>query len=224
VAGATAIGTGVMTAVMVPVLRLEAFFVAIASFMLVLLVQEIANRWISLTNGPYGLPVLGPGPVAGLSPQQVNYLAPTITAVLAVTAYGCLQNSTLGVRLRATRDAHTAAQASGINVPRHRLYALVISNILVCLAGTFMAPLIGVVDPTMFGATAILSVLLVTWLGGLDVAPGPVLGAVFVILLPQLITGLQAYTALVNTTLLLVVLILWPNGLLGSRGKASVLK
>jgi branched-chain amino acid transport system permease protein len=220
----TVISTVIMTLVMVPVMRLEGFFAAMSSFMVVLLVEVIMTEWESLTNGPYGLTVLGASEVAGLSSLQVNYLVPTVLAVAAMVAYAALKASTLGVRIRAARDARVAAQASGTNVARDRFYAFAVGNAIVALGGALMAPLLGVIDPAQFGMAAMLSVLFVTWLGGLDVPGGPVLGAVFVSILPQFLTELQTYSGVVNGAILLAILVLSPAGLLSIGRKMTVLR
>lgn len=218
------ISTVVMTIVMVPVMRLEGFFIAVSSFMIVLLVEVIMTEWESLTNGPYGLTVLGAPAVGQLSSLQVNYLVPTVLAVASVVAYALIKRSTLGVRIRAGRDARVVAQASGTDVARYRFYAFLVGNAFVALGGSLMAPLLGVIDPTQFGMAAVLSVLFVTWLGGLDVPAGPVLGAAVVAFLPQLLTGLQAYSGVVNGVILLTILILRPAGLLSIGGKVTILR
>ncbi|TDB90632.1 branched-chain amino acid ABC transporter permease [Actinomadura sp. KC216] len=224
VVGGTLISTVVMTVVMVPVMRLEGFFAAMSSFMIVLLVEVIMTEWKSLTNGPYGLAVPGAPAVGGLSSQQVNYLVAAVLAVASVATYAMIKASRLGVRIRAVRDARVAAQASGVDVARYRFYAFALGNAFVALGGSLMAPLLGVIDPTQFGMAAMLSVLFVTWLGGLDVPAGPVLGAAVVSILPQLLTGLQTYTGLVNGIVLLAILILCPAGLLSLGKKTTVLK
>jgi ABC-type branched-subunit amino acid transport system permease subunit len=224
VVGGTLISTVVMTVVMLPVMRLEGFFAAISSFVIVLLVEVIMTEWESLTNGPYGLPVLGASEVGGLSAEQINYLVATVLALASVVAYALLKASALGVRIRAARDARVAAQASGTDVARHRFYAFGLGNAFVALGGSLMAPLLGVIDPSQFGMAAMLSVLVVTWLGGLDVPAGPVLGAAVVGILPQFLTGLQTYTGVVNGVILLAILILCPAGLLSIGKKTTVLK
>lgn len=224
VVAGTLISTVVTTAVMLPVMRLEGFFVAVSSFMIVLLVEVVMTEWESLTNGPYGLAVAGAPDLGALSALQVNYLVPTVLAVLAVVGYALLKASPLGVRIRAARDARVAAQASGLDVAGHRFSAFVLGNALVALGGSLMAPLLGVIDPTQFGMSAMLSVLFVTWLGSLDVPAGPVLGAVVVSVLPQLLTGLQTYAGVVNGVILLAILVLRPAGLLSLGRKVTVLR
>ncbi|MGI5421955.1 branched-chain amino acid ABC transporter permease [Actinomadura luteofluorescens] len=224
VAGGTLISAVVMTVVMLPVMRLAGFFAAMSSFIIVLLVEAVMTEWESLTNGPYGLSVLGASELGGLSAEQVNYLVATLLAVASVMAYAALKRSALGVRIRAARDASVAAQASGADIARDRFYAYALGNTIVALGGSLMAPLLGVIDPAQFGMAAMLSVLFVTWLGGLDVPAGPVLGAVIVSIVPQFLTGLQTYTGVVNGVLFLAILILCPAGLLGIGRKTTVLK
>jgi ABC-type branched-subunit amino acid transport system permease subunit len=224
VAGGTLISTVVMTVVMLPVMRLEGFFAAMSSFIIVLLVEVIMTEWESLTNGPYGMSVLGAPALAGLSAEQVNYLVATVLAVASVVAYAVLKTSALGVRIRAGRDARVAAQASGMDITRHRFYTFGLGNAFVALGGSLMAPLLGVIDPAQFGMAAMLSVLFVTWLGGLDAPGGPVLGAAVVSILPHFLTGLQTYTSVVNGVILLAILVLSPAGLQSVRKKTTVLK
>lgn len=210
---AVVIATVAATLLLLPAVRLEGFYLAIASFIAVLLVQEVINQWDAVTRGPLGMSVGGPsfGALAGAS---ALYPVAVICAATVTIASWWLTGSTLGVRLRAARDSRAAARTAGISPVMMRIAALVLGNAMVALGGCLLASATRFVDPTQYGLQMVLSTVLIVWVGGLDRIGSPLIGALLISVLPNLSSGLQQYATAISYGLLLVVLLLRPQGLI----------
>lgn len=207
------IATVCSTVLLLPAARLEGFYLAIASFIAVLLVQEVINQWDALTRGPLGMSVGGPS-IGALTGASALYPVAVICAAGVTISSWWLTRNTLGVRLRAARDSRAAARTAGISPVTMRVVAMIIGNAMVALGGCLLASATRFVDPTQFGLQMVLSTVLIVWVGGLDRIGSPIIGALLISVLPNLSSGLQQYATAISYGLLLVVLLLRPQGLI----------
>ena len=137
----------------------------------------------------------------------------------------------LAIALRAARDEPTAAAASGIDIPRQRLIAFVISGAIMGAGGALTAHSIGVVTPDNFYLSLTFVTLSMLVVGGMGSLTGSVLG---VVILSALIQGLRFLEAGVPVggsmlalpkglqeialgIIMIVILALRPSGLFGNR-------
>jgi ABC-type branched-subunit amino acid transport system ATPase component/ABC-type branched-subunit amino acid transport system permease subunit len=143
-------------------------------------------------------------------------LAFLVVCVLVVTA---IEQSRFGLSLLAIRDDQWAAEAAGINAHRTKLAAFAVSAALAAAAGTLYACLLLVITPqSVFGLTVTVKALMVALVGGLATVWGPIIGALLLIPLGQLVLlhfG-SDYPGIDNVVIgifLIVVTILAPEGL-----------
>jgi branched-chain amino acid transport system permease protein len=90
--------------------------------------------------------------------------------------------------MNAIRDHRIAAGVIGVPVARHRAAVFVLSSMYAGLAGVLLALVFQRTVPDYFGITLSLEYLAMIVIGGLGSVSGAVAGAVFVSLLPQLLT------------------------------------
>lgn len=211
--GIALVGTSLLVA---PLMRLNGFYLAIASFTLVLLVEDVINNWQSVTQGPYGISVTMPRVLEGNSAEEL-YVVSACTALSSLAIYLLLRRSRTGLRIRAARDSVAASRAVGVEVTRTRIIALLWGNGIVAASGALLALSTRFVQPSMFGLQEVLSTILVVAIGGPDQLLSPVLGAVVVSIVPDTITSLGRSTNLVIDGTLLLVLTVAPNGVAGVR-------
>ena len=160
-------------------MRLSGIAASIATFAMLAMVNSIYSNWESVTaatSSVVGIPIIR---------SVWPYLFAAILAVVIGWVYGI---SRFGLALRAARDEPTAAAASGVNIPRMRLIAFVISGAIMGMGGALYAHSIGIVTPDTFylGLTFITLSMLVV--GGMSTLSGAVLG---VLILSTLIQGLR---------------------------------
>jgi branched-chain amino acid transport system permease protein len=167
-----------------PARRLAGIYLAIATLSFGFIVQEVFVRWESLTGGNAGLimPASNAGMLYGLA---------LIGAVGALWLLGRLLTGRFGRALLAMREDATAAAVVGIATPRVKLVAFVLAAALGGLAGALYAHQLRFVSPEQFDWVMSIELLMMLVIGGLGTRAGIVLGAAFLIALPQAIALLR---------------------------------
>lgn len=135
--------------------------------------------------------------------------------LLFLIAKGNLVNSRVGRAFIAIRENSHAAEGMGINVRKYKIIAFAISAYFVAFAGGMYAHTVGYISPDTF--TNKQSVMFVTMLlfGGTASKWGPVMGAVAVLLLNELLRSMENMQMLIYGALLLVVILALPGGIFG---------
>ena len=142
-------------------------------------------------------------------------------AALSVLAVAWLANSRLGLGLQAIREDEEAAEATGVGVLKLKLLALVLSTALAGLAGgAFAYYHISYYPSHAFGPQWTFDAVLVTFIGGVGTLHGPVLGAVFYVLLKEyLAIRWVDFHLLIFGALFVAIVLLLPGGLVQAVAK-----
>ena len=117
--------------------------------------------------------------------------------------------------MRAVRDSESASVSIGLDPTLVRTAAFGISAVAAGLAGGVYASISNFISPESFPFFQSILFLLVVMLGGADRVLGPIVGALVVVLLPELLATLGQYRLLFVGLLMLAVLRLAPTGLVG---------
>jgi branched-chain amino acid transport system permease protein len=211
-----------------PALRLSGLYLALATFAFAVAMPSLLRKFSGITGGGQGLRPIEDAPlqITGLSGTVtifghsmtqnhfLYYLAWGIGLVGFVIAW-LLVRSRLGRTLRAVRDSELAAASAGINLARAKTLAFAVSGVYAGVAGALVATMDQIVNPLSF--TFLLSIVLLvgTVVGGLGSLPGMVLGAFFVVYLPDLSTRVSSAPGVpdfVYGAAIIVVMILLPTG------------
>jgi len=205
---------GVLLAILfAPTLRLRGIYFSIVNFscamVLRILVANLPEGW---TGGSFGITLSH-----AYQPILSYYFMAVLTAITVVVAY-LLLNSRLGIALRCIRDDETAASAMGINVGLCRLKAWILAALFPSLAGGVEAWYTAIVDPdTSFNLMITTKAIVYSMFGGLSTVIGPILGAVVMYSLDDLIWGTFPLLNLLILGIIVVFLILFlPRGIVGS--------
>jgi branched-chain amino acid transport system permease protein len=196
---ATLLAALLSLAVSLPAWRLKGDFFVLASLAVqALLFSVIYNwsdpnaalgSWKNLTNGPFGITGVPKATVAGFRfarPDTFIWFA-TATAALCGFVLWRLQNSPWGRVLISMREGELAARTLGKNTRLLKVQALAISCGLVAIAGALYAAHVGYLDPSSASLDESILVLSMVIVGGAGNFRGPILGAVTVIALPELL-------------------------------------
>ena len=219
-------GVGALMAI--PALRLKGPYLAMVTIAFGLIVEHGLVELRDVTGGQNGILDIPAPSLFGVS-LDANGLAMLAVAVAAASllAFARLSAGGWGAAMRAVRDTDVAAASVGLNPTLIRTLAFAVSALFAGAAGGLFAPMAGFVTPQTFNLTQSILFVLVVILGGAGTRLGPLLGALVVGLLPELLSGFEAYRILVFGALLMVVLWLAPRGLAGAwealpfRRKAS---
>jgi branched-chain amino acid transport system ATP-binding protein len=209
--------------VAIPALRVSGPYLAMMTIAFGFIVVSAATEWQALTGGASGLPGIPPPVVAGHVFTIGHTAAMSVVVVaLALAGFAWLKRSPLGLAMRAGADAPIAARGIGIDLLAVRALAFVIAAGAAGLAGGLQAALAGLIAPSSFPFSASILFLLVVIVGGIGATLAPLVGAVLVVLLPQLFAGFAEYQLLVFGAGLFVVLRIAPRGLVGMFVRARV--
>lgn len=193
----------------VPAFRLRGAYFAIGTLGL----AEILR--ITVGNALPEVSTLPGSFIAGYSLAHRYYLSLGL-AVITMSTVWALARSRTGLALLALRDDEDAAEATGVNTLKYKLVALAISTALAGLGGGVLAFYHVSYYPQMpFGPTWTFDPLLITFIGGVGTLWGPVLGAVFYILVKEVLArSLVEIHLLIFGVLFIVVVMMLPGGLL----------
>lgn len=145
----------------------------------------------------------------------VNYvLLGLILFVLAFSVTRRLERSWMGLALDAVRLDETAASAFGISPARWKILAFTLGNFFAGIAGAAFAMMLGFIAPNNFTIGDSLIIVSIVILGGLGNPWGVPLAAAIVIVLPEKLQVLQEYRFLLYAALVIVTLLVRPQGLL----------
>jgi branched-chain amino acid transport system permease protein len=172
-----------------PALRLKGIYLAIATLAFNVIVEEIITRWESVTGGSQGK-LLKPIELFGLrlSSQDSFYYLCLALAVLSCLALVNLLRSPTGRAFVAIRDSEISASCMGINLARYKTMSFALSAALTGVGGALYAHKVGFISPEQFTLIQSIELVTIVIIGGVGSLHGAVLGAAFIIMLPQAIS------------------------------------
>jgi len=210
---AAALFAGLMA---VPLFRLKGLYFAIATLILIFLLQVFALNLGPLTGGSYGLYV----PPRFFVSTFVGYYLALLVAVVSVGLNFYLSRSTLGLAFRCIKEDEAGAASIGVHPMKYKTIALVVSSVPTAAAGVLFALNAGFIDPTIaLGVERSLLPALMALLGGTGMVLGPVFGTAIVRIIETVFfhyLRLPVPSMLFFGLTLLAVALLIPEGLLRS--------
>jgi branched-chain amino acid transport system permease protein len=206
-------------AISVPLFRLRGAYFAVASFGLISLLELLAHNLVGLTGGAAGLS-LPPGD--RLIPAYYLSFAVAAGSVVLVALIG---RSRVGLALMSIREDEAVAAVFGVHGFRFKALALILSAIPPGLIGGVYAWQLTYINPsTVFGLEIALGPIVMAMLGGVGHVWGPVLGALFITLVEELLWTKMPYLHLTTYGLILLLVGFYlPGGLVRLRWLASIL-
>ncbi|MEQ9639161.1 MAG: branched-chain amino acid ABC transporter permease [Alphaproteobacteria bacterium] len=165
-----------------PLMRLSGIAASIGTFAMLAIIQATFSNWTSMTGGQ--------GSLFGLPASTDMYVAGAWGLVTLAVAYA-YQCSRFGFRLRSSREEEVASRASGVDVPRERLVAFVISAFFVGVAGSLHAHFLGVVTANQYFLALTFITLAMLVIGGINSLSGAVTGVLVVSVLAELLRRVE---------------------------------
>jgi branched-chain amino acid transport system permease protein len=198
--------------------RLRGHFLALATLAFGLVIDSLTVGLEGVTGGPSGLagiPSFSIGQWSFATPFAMYYVVAALIVVLVLALHGALRGG-FGRALKSVRTDQTAAAALGVNVPRYKLAAFVISAALGSLSGSLYAFYFHFLSPDMVGTPTSFEMITMLIVGGEGTLVGPVLGVALLTLMPTVFQPLAYYKTFAEG-LLLVLCFLWlPDGIFGT--------
>jgi branched-chain amino acid transport system permease protein len=176
-----------------PALRLSGIYLVIATIAFGFIIEEVAARWESVTNGNDGMRIKQIelfGFTVSRDGYSFYYLCLGLLILVLVLALNLLRSPT-GRAFIAIRDSETAAQSIGINLSVYKVVAFSISAGMTGLAGCLYAHKMSFISPEMFTLLLSLEFVIVILIGGVGSLHGAVLGSIFVVMVDPFLSYLK---------------------------------
>ena len=218
------VGAVLGLAIGIPSLRVRDDYFVVATLAFQVITFGVLNNWVNVTGGPMGIQGIPAPTILGRSvSSHAGFLVLILLACIVTGVLVWLMvNSPFGRVLRAIREDEVFTQSLGKDVTRFKLAVFAVSAALASLAGTLYASYVGFIAPSGFTVTESIFLVTIVIFGGAGSFWGPIVGAVILIALPEVLrfvglpNAIGANIRQIIYGLLLVVLMLWrPQGLLG---------
>ena len=206
-------------------LKDDYFILATLGFQMI--VYTILYNWTDVTRGPYGIPGIPTIKLFGVLLLSGVWGYAALVVVLAVVVgllFYAIKKSPYGRVLRAMRRDEQAVKALGRNTTLFKMETFFLSAAFSGLAGVIYASYVSYIDPTSFTLDESIFIISALFIGGIGNIKGPVLGALFVVLLPELLrfVGLPDAIAanmrqIIYGLALVIIMFVRPQGLLGEK-------
>ena len=211
---------GVIAAVIIgiPTFRLRGHYFAL-SMLAYPLAMLYVFEWLGYQE--VSLPMMRENPVAYAQFQDPRtYMALAMVMLVAAMILSLhVERSRFGRSLLAIKQNEPAAEAAGIDAPRQKMYAIMLSGAIAAAAGGLYANVLLVVTPqTMFGMLVSAQALIVSLFGGVGVFWGPVIGAAVLVPLAEILHGelghiIPGIQGVVYGLAIIVIILLAPEGI-----------
>ncbi len=207
-----------------PAVRVKGIYFLIVTIAVQMVFTVLLQNWRDVTGGDAGISGITPYALFGYEFGRTGFAIFTVVlAVLTLIFLMRLAATPFGQLLQAIRDDELGAASLGKNIARAKLVAVALSSAIAAAAGSFFAHYSAYIDPLSFDIGISIFTLLVVMFGGAGTLVGPLVAAVILCFLPELLKflPLSPTTAaparqLVYGLLLVLVVYFRPQGLFGS--------
>ena len=213
-----------------PTLRMRGDYLAIVTLGFGEIVRIILNNWMSLTQGPNGILGIKPPGVyypsfndgfsiehLWLKKLHLIYYVILALAIFTIIAVRRLNFSRIGRAWEAIREDETAAELMGVNTFKLKLLAYAMGALFGGLAGAFFAARMRFVSPESFTFIESATVLAMVVLGGMASIPGIIVGALALIVLPELFREFELYRMLALGGAMVLMMQFRPEGFIPAQ-------
>jgi branched-chain amino acid transport system permease protein len=202
-----------------PTLRLRSDYLAIVTLGFGEITRIVARNLKDITGGASGLIGINRPSVFGLELYQIHhyYYAFFVLVVVALFASYRLQHSRLGRAWQYVREDEDAAEAMGIDRVAIKLYAYIIGAVFAGVAGCFFAAKMTAISPETFQFMQSATILMAVVLGGMGKIPGMIVGALALVLFPEVFREIGSMRMLVFGVVLILMMIFRPQGIWPER-------
>lgn len=201
-----------------PTLRLRGPYLAIVTIGFGEIMRTIFLNWTSVTGGPLGIKNIPRPRLFGIELNYANkgfyYLVILITIFSGLFCLA-LHKSKYGRAFAAIKQDELAATMIGIETTRYKVMGFVFSAAISALMGGYYAMMQRYIDSSSFTSDMSIMIVGCVVIGGAGTLRGPVLGALLLVAFPEVFRGLQDYRFVMYGSLLVIMMIVRPAGLLG---------
>ena len=201
--------------------RLRGHYLGIASLGFAVIVYQILVNWEKVTEGVRGIygimpppPIRIPGlPEIAFGNQVALFYLVGGIALLVYLMLDNLVRSPVGETLRAIREDEISAGSLGVHAAKWKAFAFGLGSAIAGLAGCFYPGFVGTLVPDAFNIVESFTMMAMVIVGGMGTMIGPVIGAIVLTFLPELLRGFGEMRLMVYGVALTLVVLFLPGGI-----------
>ncbi len=228
---------GIIVALAVPIilgcivglvsLRLEGYYLAIATLGISEIIKTVFTEFEQYTGGFSGMKVGYADFLKGYdffgihTPKMLSYYILAVILIIVLILTHNFIFSATGRALLAMKGSQPAAQAMGINLFKYKLTAFIVATVYASIAGILYMLVIRSAYPTTWSLNLSLQILAVVVIGGSRTILGPIIGSIVVFGLPELVfkqipllSSINGISYIFTGLLIIIIILYYPNGLI----------
>ncbi len=225
-AGAFTAGMGILVGL--PCLKLAGPYVALVTFGVHMTLMPLLRGEIGIalgSGGSKGILTIPPVNIFGYTFSSAN-LVPTfyftlfLSVVCTVTILIVIK-SYWGTAFLALKDSEDFAMSLGVSAFKYKLMVFALTSFLTGVVGAFYGHYIGMLSTRMLELDLFCTLMVMLVVGGIGRFPGAILGAFITVTANELLAPLGTYRAVALGALVVILVLLLPNGVMGFWLKGS---
>jgi branched-chain amino acid transport system permease protein len=206
-----------------PFMRIRGIYFSIVTIFFSEMTVLLAQQWEGLTGGSGGIYNI-PRPdsvhlfgvkVLDFSSRTGFYYLLALIMLATLLVLHLLEDSRFGLTLKAIRQADILCESFGVDTTLYRVLSFAIGSFFAGIMGSFYSHYVTAITPEAFGFLFTVYILIYMIVGGEKSPLGPIVGAAFLTLLPELLRPLKSFTPFVYAGILLAIVYFLPEGLSG---------
>jgi branched-chain amino acid transport system permease protein len=200
-----------------PALRLKGPYLAMVTVAFGWMTWKVLLNWTSLTGGDLGVTSIPSMRIGGrtFNIDAYYYFAGGAVAA-AFFLQGNLARSDFGRKLRAIKHSEVATASVGVDVHREKVMVFVLSAVFAGAGGALFAHVENFINPDDFQFYDSVFFLLAVLFGGAGTLIGPLIGAAFLTIAPEMLQDAEHYRLIIFGVIILATLYALPNGVAGA--------
>jgi branched-chain amino acid transport system permease protein len=191
-------------------IRARGFYISMASFLLAILFPRLIDALRDITGGRSGLYFSGLSEFIGY--KNIYVIVILLTVAVAVFFFWLMETKT-GRIFTLISENDRLTQAVGINTKKYKALAYSIAGFISGIGGAMYVNYTGFVSSVDIEVFTTVYIFFIPLIGGSRVFYGPILGALFVILVPELLVAIERYLRIAYGLIFIVVIVFLPEGL-----------
>jgi len=176
-----------------PALRVNGPYLAMVTLAFGTIIQILINEMTFLTNGPLGLSIRKPIFFGHQITGADYYYIVLVALVLTLFVVQRILKSHLGRAFEALHDSPVASDCMGVNVYGYKVYAFVLSAGIAGFAGGLYTYSEEYISPNTYNFELTILFLLAVIMGGRKTRSGPILGAIIIVMLPNVLSDIELF-------------------------------
>jgi branched-chain amino acid transport system permease protein len=189
--------------VAIPVLRTRGIYLALATFALGEIVRACILN-LDVVGGAAGYPVA----------TFIRWPTVAIFAAATTVAVALLFATRFGIAITAVHDDERVADLMGLDVRAFQVAAFALGSAIAGVGGGLYAHHFSFIEAQYFSVSLSIMIVLYVLFGGTQSVLGPLVGAVVFTLLPELLRGATHWRYVLFAIILIVVMVVRPQGLI----------